>query len=166
MAKMGCRSTPDKKATENKRSLTDMTMRVHLLYPDSQVPSYAHETDSGMDLFACENALIHPGERKLIGTGIAIELPASTEAQIRPRSGLATKYGITLLNTPGTIDEGYRGEIKVLLINHSREAFQVTKGMRIAQMVIAPVLRPKIEVGSGEPVGTSRGARGFGSTGL
>ena len=163
---MGCRSTPDKKATRNKRSLTDMKMRVHLLYPDAQVPIYAHETDSGMDLVAYENALIHPGERKLIGTGITIELPASTEAQIRPRSGLATKHGITVLNTPGTIDEGYRGEIKVLLINHSREAFQVTKGMRIAQMVIAPVFRPKVEVGSGEPVGTSRGARGFGSTGL
>ncbi|WP_017715850.1 dUTP diphosphatase [Kamptonema formosum] len=150
-----------------------MTMRVHLLSPDAQVPSYAHETDSGMDLFACENALIHPGESKLIGTGIAIELPASTEAQIRPRSGLATKYGITVLNTPGTVDEGYRGEIKVLLINHSSEDFQVTKGMRIAQMVIAPVFRPKLEVietgfirSFSEPVGTSRGARGFGSTGL
>jgi dUTP pyrophosphatase len=170
---MGCRSNPDKKATNNKRSLTNMRMKVHLLYPDAQVPSYAHETDSGMDLVAYENALIHPGERKLIGTGITIELPASTEAQIRPRSGLASKHGITVLNTPGTIDEGYRGEIKVLLINHSSEAFQVTKGMRIAQMVIAPVLRPKVEIvetrfiaSVSPPVETSRGTRGFGSTGL
>lgn len=119
-----------------------------------------------MDLFAHEAVLIQPGERKLIGTGIAIELPANTEAHIRPRSGLAYKHGITVLNTPGTIDEGYRGEIKVLLINHSQEAFQVEKGMRIAQMVIAPVLRPKLEIACCELAETCRGARGFGSTGI
>lgn len=142
-----------------------MKLRIKLLYPDSIRPSYAHENDSGMDLFAHEAVLIQPGERKLIGTGIAIELPAYTEAQIRPRSGLAYKHGITVLNTPGTIDEGYRGEIKVLLINHSQEAFQVEKGMRIAQMVIAPVLRPKLEI-SCELAETCRGAQGFGSTGI
>lgn len=143
-----------------------MKLRIHLLYPDALLPSYAHENDSGMDLFAHEAALIQPGERKLIGTGIAIELPDSTEAQIRPRSGLAYKHGITVLNTPGTIDEGYRGEIKVLLINHSSEDFKVDKGMRIAQMVVAPVLRPEIEIASGGLAETFRGANGFGSTGV
>lgn len=140
-------------------------MKIYLLYPDAQVPIYAHETDSAMDLFAYEEGILLPGERKLIGTGIAIELPPLTEAQVRPRSGLAYKHGITVLNAPGTIDEGYRGEIKVILINHSPEAFAVKKGMRIAQMAIAPVLRPQLEVGK-EMVETTRGAKGFGSSGV
>lgn len=140
-------------------------MKIYLLYPDAQVPIYAHETDSAMDLFAYEEGILLPGERKLIGTGIAIELPPLTEAQVRPRSGLAYKHGITVLNAPGTIDEGYRGEIKVILINHSPEAFAVKKGMRIAQMAIASVLRPQLEVGK-EMVETTRGAKGFGSSGV
>jgi dUTP pyrophosphatase len=119
-----------------------------------------------MDLLAYEDILIPAGEWRLVGTGIAIELPHLTEAQVRPRSGLAAKYGITVLNTPGTIDEGYRGEIKVILINHSQEDFPVEKGMRIAQMVIAPVFRPKVEVCRGEISATTRGAKGFGSTGI
>lgn len=141
-------------------------MKIRLLYPDSTLPTYAHETDSGMDLISHEDALIPPGEWRLIGTGIAIELSPLTEAQIRPRSGLASKHGITVLNSPGTIDEGYQGEIKVILINHSSQPFDVTKGMRIAQMVIAPVVRPPIEVFRGELVETTRGNGGFGSTGL
>jgi len=99
-----------------------------------------------------------------VRTGLVVELPAGTEAQVRPRSGLALKHGITLLNAPGTIDEGYRGEIGVLLINHGRETFRVTPGMRIAQLVIAPVLR--VEVAEAASLSaTRRGGGGFGSTG-
>ncbi|KOR35961.1 dUTP diphosphatase [Planktothricoides sp. FACHB-1370] len=146
--------------------MVKINMKIHLLYADAQVPTYAHDTDSGMDLLAYEDILIPAGEWRLVGTGIAIELPHLTEAQVRPRSGLAAKHGITVLNTPGTIDEGYRGEIKVILINHSPQDFQVEKGMRIAQMVIAPVFRPKVEVCRGEISATTRGAKGFGSTGI
>lgn len=143
-----------------------MKLKIHLLYPDAQVPTYAHDTDSGMDLLAYEDMLIPADEWRLVGTGIAIELPHLTEAQVRPRSGLAAKHGITVLNTPGTIDEGYRGEIKVILINHSHQEFSVKKGMKIAQMVIAPILRPTIEICDDKISETTRGAKGFGSTGL
>jgi len=117
-----------------------------------------------MDVCASEKVTLLPGERKLVKTGLVMELPHGTEAQMRPRSGLALKHGITLLNTPGTIDEGYRGEIGVILINLGKEAFEVLPGMRIAQMVIAPVLRvDAVEVN--EVSGTARGDGGFGSTG-
>jgi dUTP pyrophosphatase len=107
---------------------------------------------------------LEPGESRLVGTGISIELPPNTEAQVRPRSGLALKHGVTVLNTPGTIDHGYRGEVGVILINHGRARFDVHPGMKIAQMVIAPCLSVEIEE-SGELSGTSRGQGGFGSTG-
>jgi len=117
-----------------------------------------------MDVCACEAATLQPGERKLIRTGLVMELPRGTEAQVRPRSGLALKHGVTLLNTPGTIDEGYRGEVGVILVNLGREPFEVLSGMRIAQMVIAPVLRADVaEVA--EVSDTARGTGGFGSTG-
>jgi len=117
-----------------------------------------------MDVCACESATLQPGERKLVKTGLIMELPRGTEAQMRPRSGLALKHGITLLNTPGTIDEGYRGELGVILINLGQAPFEVTAGMRIAQMVIAPVLR--VETNEVREVSdTARGANGFGSTG-
>ena len=143
-----------------------MKLKIHLLSPDAQVPTYAHDTDSGMDLFASDALAIPSGEWRLVGTGIAIALPHLTEAQVRPRSGLAVKHGITVLNTPGTIDEGYRGEIKVILMNHSKKDFQVEKGMKIAQMVIAPVLRPTLEICDEELSETTRGTKGFGSTGV
>lgn len=143
-----------------------MKLKIHLLYPDAQVPSYAHDADSGMDLVAYEALVIPAAEWRLVGTGIAIELPHLTEAQVRPRSGLAAKHGITVLNSPGTIDEGYRGEIKVILMNHSQQDFSVRKGMKIAQMVIAPVLRPAVEIGEDDMSETTRGAKGFGSTGV
>lgn len=104
-------------------------------------------------------------ERKLVHTGIGIQLPSNTEAQVRPRSGLALKYGITLLNSPGTVDEGYRGEIKVLMINLSRESFLVERGMKIAQMVVKPVKQVSVEEVD-ELSSTDRGQKGFGSTGL
>lgn len=126
------------------------------------IPTYAHADDSGMDLCSTEEIIINPGNRALIGTGISIELDPLTEAQIRPRSGLAFYNGITVLNSPGTIDEGYRGEIKVLLINLSDDWFKVTVGMKIAQMVIAPVFRPNSMITRVE----DRSDNGFGSTGL
>lgn len=143
-----------------------MSLKIYLLYPDAEVPKYAHDNDSGMDLVAYEYILIPAGEWRLVGTGIAIELPSLTEAQVRPRSGLAYKHGLTVLNTPGTIDEGYRGEIKVILINHGDRDFQVNKGMKIAQMVIAPILRPTLEICQEKISETTRGAKGFGSTGV
>ncbi len=134
---------------------------------DLPLPDYATAQAAGMDLRAALNAdlILMPGARALVPTGIAIALPANYEAQVRPRSGLALKHGIAALNSPGTIDADYRGEIQVLLINHGAEPFTVTRGMRIAQMVIAPVTR-----GAWREVGTlpesTRGAGGFGSTGV
>lgn len=141
-----------------------MILMIKKLAEDAVLPHYAHPGDAGLDLFANENATLEPGSSRLIRTGISIELPHGTEAQVRPRSGLALKNGITVLNTPGTIDEGYRGEIGVILINHSRNPFHVDKGMKIAQMVINPVLRVEVRE-TKELSDTKRGAGGFGSTG-
>ena len=129
------------------------------------IPTYAHSGDAGMDICSCEHASLKPGERKLIKTGFKMQLPPQTEAQIRPRSGLAINHGISLLNTPGTIDEGYRGELGIIMINLGDSHFLIEPGMRIAQMVIAPVLKVKVaEVG--ELSETTRGEGGFGSTGV
>jgi dUTP pyrophosphatase len=142
-----------------------MTVGFKRLHPDAVLPAYARPGDAGLDVCACEEATLQPGERRLVRTGWIMELPAGTEAQMRPRSGLALKNGITLLNTPGTIDEGYRGEVGVILINLGHEPFVVRVGMRIAQMVIAPVLR--VEAVEVEDVSaTPRGEGGFGSTGV
>jgi dUTP diphosphatase len=128
------------------------------------LPAYESERAAGMDLRAAEDAILPPGGHALVATGFAIALPDGFEAQVRPRSGLAAKHGVTLLNTPGTIDADYRGEIKVILINHGREAFAVKRGDRIAQMVVAPVTRVVLKE-TAELSGTARGAGGFGSTG-
>lgn len=141
-----------------------MKIKIIKLNEAAQVPCYSHTDDAGLDLFAIQAQQISPGASVLIPTGIAIELPQGTEAQVRPRSGLALKHSITVLNSPGTIDAGYRGEIGVILINHSQEVFQVVEGMKIAQMVIAPILRVEIEEVS-ELSSTPRGEGGFGSTG-
>jgi dUTP pyrophosphatase len=133
---------------------------------DLPLPNYATIQSAGMDLFATitEQIRIPAGEVKIVPTGIAIALPEGFEAQIRPRSGLAAKHGITVLNSPGTIDADYRGEIKAILINHSKEDFIVEKGMRIAQMVIAK--HEHIVWDESESLDeTVRGAGGFGSTG-
>ena len=142
-----------------------MTVKFQKTHPDAVLPSYAHPGDAGMDVCACAALTIGPGARALVPTGLIMELPAGTEAQMRPRSGLALKHGVTLLNTPGTIDEGYRGELGVILINLGQEPFSVAPGMRIAQMVIAPVLRAEVEAVGGVSE-TVRGAGGFGSTGV
>ncbi len=142
-----------------------MTVLFKRVHADAVLPAYAHPGDAGLDLCACEAATLLPGERRLVRTGLVMELPSGTEAQLRPRSGLALKHGITLLNTPGTIDEGYRGELGVILVNLGQEPVEVVPGMRIAQMVIAPVLRVAVE--ESETLGeTCRGEGGFGSTGV
>ena len=142
-----------------------MTVKFQKIHPDAVLPAYAHPGDAGMDVCACTEFTILPRARALVPTGLVMELPEGTEAQLRPRSGLALKNGVTLLNAPGTIDEGYRGELGVILINHSVEPFHVRPGMRIAQMVIAPVLRVDIEAVS-DVTDTQRGTGGFGSTGV
>ncbi len=131
------------------------------------LPHYATPESAGVDLVAAvEDAVVlAPGERRLIPTGIAIALPPGTEAQVRPRSGLALRHGITLLNTPGTIDADYRGEIGVILINLGQEPFAIDRGMRIAQMVVAPVLQVAWDEVA-ELSESQRGAGGFGSTGV
>ncbi len=140
-------------------------VKVVRLVESAKLPRYEHEDDSGLDLFAIAPQTINPSQTALVPTGIAIEIPNGTEAQVRPRSGLALKHSITLLNTPGTVDAGYRGEIGVIMINHGKEPFEVLAGMKIAQMVIAPVLRAELE--EVESLSDSvRGEGGFGSTGL
>lgn len=134
---------------------------------DLDLPGYESPEAAGMDLRAAlEKPLeLRPGERVLVPTGIQMALPHGYEAQIRPRSGLAYKHGITMLNTPGTIDSDYRGEVKVLAINHGTELFTIHHGDRIAQMVIAPVIQAGIVESDALP-GTDRGEGGFGSTGV
>ena len=131
-------------------------------------PAYESAAAAGMDLRAAvaeeEPVIIEPGERALVPTGFCMALPAEMEAQVRPRSGLAARHGVTLLNSPGTIDADYRGEVKVILINHGRESFRVERGMRIAQMVIAPVTQVQL-VAADTLDETERGGGGFGSTG-
>jgi dUTP pyrophosphatase len=128
------------------------------------LPRYASEDAAGLDVTAAEELTLQPGQRHAVATGFAIEIPRGYEVQVRPRSGLAFKNGITCLNTPGTIDSDYRGEVKVILVNLGQEPFEVRRGERIAQLVPAPVLRANfVEVSQlGE---TERGSGGFGSTG-
>ena len=138
---------------------------VKKLSKNIELPSYKTEGASGMDLIANIEKEINlkPGEIKLIETGICIAIPKEYEIQIRPRSGLAIKKGISVLNTPGTIDSDYRGEIKVIIINHSKEVFKISKGTRIAQMVLCPIIKVEFEEVANLPE-TGRGAGGFGST--
>jgi dUTP pyrophosphatase len=136
---------------------------------DLPLPDYQSAQAAGLDLLAAVPAdgslAIAPGQRAMVPTGIAIALPPGTEAQVRPRSGLAAKHGVTVLNTPGTVDADYRGEIQVILVNLGHEPFVVTRGMRIAQLVIASVLR--VRISEAPALGqTSRGSGGFGSTGV
>ena len=142
-----------------------MVLKVRRLRPDAVLPRFAHPDDSGMDVCACEDLVLAPGARAKVPLGLAFQPPPGTEIQLRPRSGLAIKHGISMVNTPATIDEGYRGEVCAILINHGDEPFHVEKGMRVAQIVVCPVLRPEI-VETDALDGTARGAGGFGSTGV
>lgn len=138
-------------------------------FQDLELPAYETALAAGADLRAAvaeaEPMTLEPGERALVPTGFCMALPDGYEAQIRPRSGLAYKHGVTCLNTPGTIDADYRGEVKVLLINHGQDPFIINRGERIAQMVIAPITQPIFKVVT-ELSETVRGAGGFGSTGV
>jgi dUTP pyrophosphatase len=142
-----------------------LTIRIKRLHPDALVPRYAHgpAEDAGVDLHSVDAVIIGPGETKLVATGLAIELPPGYEAQIRPRSGLALKYGITLPNAPATIDPGYRGELRVILHNLGREPFEIQPGERIAQMVIARY--EAVEWEEADLSESARGEGGFGSSG-
>jgi dUTP pyrophosphatase len=132
-------------------------------------PAYASAGAAGLDLYAAlpagQKLVLEPGARDLIPTGVQIAVPEGYEAQLRPRSGLAVEHGVTVLNAPGTIDSDYRGEVKALLVNHGGQPFEITRGMRIAQLGIAPVARATL-VEVDELDETTRGAGGFGSTGL
>lgn len=136
---------------------------------DLPLPAYATAQAAGLDLMAAipaDSALVlAPGARAAVPTGLALALPEGYEAQVRPRSGLALKSGVTVLNAPGTVDADYRGEVKVILINHGDAPFEITRGMRVAQLVVAPVTRIKL-VENGKLEETARGVGGFGSTGL
>jgi dUTP pyrophosphatase len=150
--------------------MSDITVSIMRLPHGANLPlpSYQSDAASGLDLLAAVPAdlplTIAPGRHVAVPTGIAIALPAGTEGQVRPRSGLARTRGVTVLNSPGTIDADYRGEVHVLLINHGTEAFTVTRGMRIAQLVIARLARVELRE-TKELGGTPRGPGGFGSTG-
>jgi len=145
-------------------------LRVYNMRPDALVPSYETGGAAGLDLAACLDAplVLEPGRVARIPTGLRIALPPGHEGQVRPRSGLAARHGITVLNAPGTVDEDYRGEVQVLLINHGAEAFTIAHGDRVAQLVIAPVTHAQVETVSEEAsLGTTgRGQGGFGSTGV
>jgi dUTP pyrophosphatase len=142
-------------------------LRIQRLRADAVLPAYATPGAAGLDLSAALDAPLElgPGDVARVPTGVAIELPPGHEAQVRPRSGLAARHGITVLNSPGTIDEDYRGEIQVILVHHGRAPHRIEHGDRIAQLVVAPIARVELE--DAPALGaTDRGAGGFGSTGV
>lgn len=142
-----------------------MELRITKLQEGAVLPTRAHEGDAGLDLYACEAAHIGPGERWSVGTGVALEIPDAHAGLVLPRSGIAREHGITLVNSPGLIDSGYRGEVRVLLLNTDpAETFRVEAGDRIAQLLVTPVaIADPVEVA--ELSGSARGDGGFGSTG-
>lgn len=141
-----------------------MTLKFKRIHPDAVLPAYAHPSDAGMDVRSVEDVIIPAGRHALVRTGLVALLPLGYEIQVRPRSGLALKFGVTVLNSPGTIDAGYRGEIGVILVNLGSADFAVAKGDRIAQLVVSPVLQPAVEE-TDVIDATDRGEGGFGSTG-
>ena len=143
-----------------------MELKVRLLEPGAVLPTRANDGDAGLDLRAAEPALLGPGERASIGTGIAVEIPAGHAGLVLPRSGLALRHGISMVNAPGLIDAGYRGELRVLLLNTDREAeFEIEPGARIAQLLITP-FAALVPVVVAELAASERGERGFGSSGV
>ena len=141
-----------------------MTLRFKRIHSDAVLPAYAHPSDAGMDVRSVADIAIPPGGRALVPTGLVAIIPPMHEIQVRPRSGLALKHGVTVQNTPGTIDSGYRGEIGVILANFGDKEFSVSKGDKVAQLVFAPVVQPEIEE-TDTIDDTDRGVGGFGSTG-
>ena len=144
--------------------MQSVEIKFQKLHPDAQIPSYAHIGDAGADVYAIAEVILQPLNRAAIPTGLAVDIPIGYEIQVRPKSGLALKHGVTVLNSPGTIDAGYRGEIQVIVINLGTEAYTCVKGQKIAQLVLKPVIQAQyIE---GELGSSDRGTGGFGSTGL
>jgi dUTP pyrophosphatase len=143
-----------------------MRIRIQRIHPDAKLPAYAHgpDEDAGMDLCAVENAVLEPGVPRLVATGLTLEIPPGYEAQVRPRSGLALKHAITMPNAPGTIDPGYRGEIRVILLNAGREPYAIRAGDRIAQMIVARY--EAVEWAEETLAASARGEGGFGSSGI
>lgn len=136
------------------------------LASDATLPSYATEASAGMDICSAESVSLAPLERKLVRTGVRMAIPAGYEGQVRPRSGLALKKGLSIVNSPGTIDSDFRGEVGIILINLGEDVVEIQKGERIAQMVICPVVKATLRiVGTSELGDTARGGGGFGSTG-
>lgn len=142
-----------------------LNVKIKKLSNSAIIPKYAHKGDAGLDIYSAEDKLLAPGEYELISTGIAIAIPYGYEAQVRPKSGLAVAHGITILNTPGTIDCHYRGEVKVICINLSKKSYKIEKGKKIAQLVFNKVEEAQFEEVA-ELDETPRGEGGFGSTGL
>lgn len=146
-------------------SAANLPVKIQRLVPEAQIPTYAHPGDAGADLAATVACIIPPGQWLAVPTGLSAEIPIGYELQVRPRSGLAFKKGVTVLNAPGTIDAGYRGEIKVILINHGSEPFGIEVGDKIAQLVVASVVTGVFS--ETQELGDSdRGSGGFGSTGV
>ena len=147
--------------------MEEVVVKVQRLRPDAQVPMYMTDLAAGMDLYAAleKSVSIKPGERALLPTGIALSIPPGFEGQVRPRSGLALKSGIGLVNSPGTVDADYRGEIGIILINHGQRDYVVHQGDRLAQLVIAPVCRARLEIVE-DMEETTRNCGGFGHTGI
>ncbi|MBE9180686.1 dUTP diphosphatase [Oculatella sp. LEGE 06141] len=142
-----------------------MLVKIKRLTAEAKLPGYEHPGDAGADLVSVEDCTVQPMQWVAVPTGLAAEVPAGFELQVRPRSGLALRHGITVLNTPGTVDAGYRGEIKVILLNLSSTPFPISKGQRIAQLVVAPVMYGQFEEVD-ELAASQRGSGGFGSTGI
>ncbi|MFN5748772.1 MAG: dUTP diphosphatase [Pseudanabaena sp.] len=139
-------------------------IKFNKLHPDAQIPSYAHVGDAGADVYSVAEVTLQPSDRAAIPTGLAVDIPLGYEIKVRPKSGLALKHGITVLNSPGTVDAGYRGEIQVIVINLGKEVYTFAKGQKIAQLVLKPVIQAQFIEGE---LGTSdRGDGGFGSTGI
>ena len=157
--------SPQQRKRKREEKGVQVKVQVQKISENAKIPEMAHEGDSGFDLYASETLAIEPGERKLVATGIKIAIPKGFEAQVRPKSGLAIKSGLSVLNTPGTIDSGYRGEIKVILVNLAKEPYQVETGKKIAQLVFQKVECPELTEVQ-ELNETKRNEGGFGSTGL
>jgi dUTP pyrophosphatase len=142
-----------------------MQVKVKLLSSDSKLPTYAHNGDSGADVYSTVDAEIRPGWLRKIPIGLAFEVEAGWELQVRPKSGIASDHGVTVLNSPGTIDEAFRGEVQVTLINHGDKTYVIKRGQKVAQIVLCPQWRAEWEV-TEELTETVRGDKGWGSTGL
>ncbi len=143
----------------------NLKIKIKKIKESAILPHYAHKGDAGVDIYSIENYVLRPGQRILVSTGLSMAIPKGYEGQIRPKSGLALKHGITTCNSPGTIDSGYRGEIRVIVINHGSEEFKIEKETKIAQMIFNKVEEAEFEEVE-ELENTRRGNEGFGSTGL